>query len=83
MAVTGSFLGALGTLCPPAVSGDDVERSTQLIRRWQRRHWIEFVFWVLKHLLATESGQVEDAFYVAAVVKPLFAYFSGFSELQY
>ena len=26
-----------------------------LIRRWRRRHWIEFVFRVLKHRLATES----------------------------
>jgi hypothetical protein len=36
-----------------------------LIRRWRRRHWIEFVFRVLKHLLATESCQVhsEDAYY--------------------
>jgi hypothetical protein len=48
-----------------------------LIRRWRRRHWIEFVFRVLKHLLATESCQVhsEDAFYVVAVVKPLFELF--------
>src|SRR5918999_6239403 len=29
-----------------------------LIRRWRRRHWIEFVFRGLKHLLATESCQV-------------------------
>jgi len=37
----------------------------QLIRRWRRHHWIEFVFRVLKHLLATESCQVhsEDAYY--------------------
>jgi hypothetical protein len=36
-----------------------------LIRRWRRRTWIEFVFRVLKHLLATESCQVhsEDAYY--------------------
>jgi hypothetical protein len=36
-----------------------------LIRRWRRRHWIEFVFRVLKHLLATDSCQVhsEDAYY--------------------
>lgn len=35
----------------------------QLIRRWRRRHWIECVFRVLKHLLATESCQAhsEDA----------------------
>lgn len=36
-----------------------------LIRRWRRRHWIEFVFRVLKHLLATDSCQAhsEDAYY--------------------
>ena len=36
-----------------------------LIRRWRRRNWIEFVFRILKHLLATESCQVhsEDAYY--------------------
>ena len=36
-----------------------------LIRRWRRRHWIEFVFRVLKHLLATESCQAhsEEAYY--------------------
>ena len=36
-----------------------------LIRRWRRRHWVEFVFRVLKHLLATDSCQVhsEDAYY--------------------
>ena len=37
----------------------------QLIRRWRRRSWIEFVFRVLKHLLATEACQAhsEDAYY--------------------
>jgi hypothetical protein len=37
----------------------------QLIRRWRRRNWIEFVFRVLKHLLATEACQAhsEDAYY--------------------
>ena len=36
-----------------------------LIHRWRRRNWIEFVFRVLKHLLATESCQAhsEDAYY--------------------
>ena len=36
-----------------------------LIRRWRRRTWIEFVFRVLKHLLATESCQAhsEEAYY--------------------
>jgi hypothetical protein len=43
----------------------------QLIRRWRRRHWIEFVFRVLKHLLATESCQVhsEDAYYGHLVLR--------------
>jgi hypothetical protein len=42
-----------------------------LIRRWRRRHWMEFVFRVLKHLLATESCQVhsEDAYYGHLVVR--------------
>jgi hypothetical protein len=31
-----------------------------LIRRWRRRHWIEFVFRVLKHLLATEACQAHS-----------------------
>jgi hypothetical protein len=40
--------------------------SPQLIRRWRRRHWIEFVFRVLKRLLAMKSCQAhsEDAYYV-------------------
>jgi hypothetical protein len=43
----------------------------QLIRRWRRRHWIEFVFRVLKHLLATEACQVhtEDASYGHLVLR--------------
>ena len=38
--------------------------APQLIRRWRRRSWIEFVFRTLKHLLATEACQVrsEDAY---------------------
>jgi hypothetical protein len=42
-----------------------------LIRRWRRRHWIEFIFRVLKHLLATESCQVhsEDAYYGHLVLR--------------
>jgi hypothetical protein len=42
-----------------------------LIRRWRRRTWIEFVFRVLKHLLATESCQAhsEDAYYGHFVVR--------------
>jgi len=48
---------------------------TRLIRAWNQRHWIEQMFRLLKHLLATELCQArsEDAFYVAAVVKPFFA----------
>jgi hypothetical protein len=43
----------------------------QLIRRWRRRHWIEFVFRVLKHLLATESCQAhsEDTYYGHLVLR--------------
>lgn len=42
-----------------------------LIRRWRRRHWIEFVFRLLKHLLAPESGQAhsEDAYYGHLVLR--------------
>jgi hypothetical protein len=43
----------------------------QLIRRWRRRNWIEFVFRTLKHLLATESCQAhsEDAYYGHRVLR--------------
>ena len=39
--------------------------APQLIRRWRRRSWIKVVFRTLKHLLATEAGQVrsEDTYY--------------------
>jgi len=39
--------------------------APQLIRRWRHRHWIEYCFRTLKHLLATEACQVhnEDAYY--------------------
>ena len=50
----------------------ETERSApQFIRRWRRRSWIEFVFWTLKHLLATESCQVhsEDAYYGHLVLR--------------
>jgi hypothetical protein len=50
----------------------ETERSTpQLIRRWRRRSWIEFVFRTLKHLLATEACQVhsEDAYYGHLVLR--------------
>ena len=50
----------------------ETKRSApQLIRRWRRRSWIEFVFRTLKHLLATESCQVrsEDAYYGHLVLR--------------
>ena len=45
--------------------------APQLIRRWRRRNWIEFVFRILKHLLATESCQAhsEDAYYGHLVLR--------------
>jgi hypothetical protein len=50
----------------------ETERSApQLIRRWRRRHWIEFCFRTLKHLLATGACQVhsEDAYYGHLVLR--------------
>ena len=43
----------------------------QLIRRWRRRSWIEFVFRILKHLLATEACQAhsEGAYYGHLVLR--------------
>jgi Transposase DDE domain len=45
--------------------------APQLIRRWRRRNWIEFVFRILKHLLATEACQAhsEDAYYGHLVLR--------------
>jgi hypothetical protein len=45
--------------------------APQLIRRWRRRTWIEFVFRTLKHLLATEACQVrsENAYYGHLVLR--------------
>jgi hypothetical protein len=45
--------------------------APQLIRRWRRRNWIEFVFRTLKHLLVTEACQVhsEDAYYGHLVLR--------------
>jgi hypothetical protein len=45
--------------------------APQLIRRWRRRTWIEFIFRTLKHLLATEACQVhsEDAYYGHLVLR--------------
>jgi hypothetical protein len=53
-----------------AVFGDDAGWP-QSIRRWRRRNWIEFVFLVPKHLLATESCQLhsEDAYYGHLVLR--------------
>jgi len=38
---------------------------TQLIRAWNQRHWMEPMFRLLKHLLATEACQArtENAYY--------------------
>ena len=45
--------------------------APQLIRRWRHRHWIEYCFRTLKHLLATEACQVhnEDAYYGHLVLR--------------
>ena len=45
--------------------------APQLIRRWRRRHWVEYCFRTLKHLLATEACQVhsEDAYYGHLVLR--------------
>lgn len=45
--------------------------APQLIRRWRRRTWIEFVLRPLKHLLGTEACQVhsEDAYYGHLVLR--------------
>jgi hypothetical protein len=43
----------------------------RLIRAWKRRHWIEYCFRTLKHLLATGACQVqsEDAYYGHLVLR--------------
>jgi hypothetical protein len=43
----------------------------RLIRAWKRRHWIEYCFRTLKHLLATRACQVhtEDAYYGHLVLR--------------
>jgi hypothetical protein len=45
--------------------------APQLIRRWRRRTWIEFVFRTLKHLLATDACQIhsEGAYYGHLVLR--------------
>jgi hypothetical protein len=44
---------------------DTAISGPRLIRAWKRRHWIEYCFRTLKHLLATGACQVqsEDAYY--------------------
>jgi hypothetical protein len=51
--------------------GQTTLSGPQLIRRWRRRHWIEFVFRGLKPLLTTESCQAhsEDAYYGHRVLR--------------
>jgi hypothetical protein len=46
-------------------------QATRLLRAWSRRHLIEPVFGILKHLLATEACQVhsEDAYYGDLVLR--------------
>jgi hypothetical protein len=43
----------------------------RLIRAWKRRHWIEYCFRILKHLLASGACQVhsEDAYYGHLVLR--------------
>ena len=45
--------------------------SPRLIRAWKRRHWIEYCFRALKHLLATGACQVHnaDAYYGHLVLR--------------
>jgi hypothetical protein len=45
--------------------------APQLMRRWRRRHWIEYGFRTLKHLRATEACQVhsEAAYYGHLVLR--------------
>jgi hypothetical protein len=45
--------------------------APRLIRAWKRRHWIEYCFRTLKHLLATGACQMqnEDAYYGHLVLR--------------
>src|SRR2546427_12761030 len=45
--------------------------ALRLLRAWKRRHWIEYCFRTLKHLLATGACQVhsEDAYYGHLVLR--------------
>jgi len=50
---------------------DTAISGPRLIRAWKRRHWIEYCFRILKHLLATGACQVqsEDAYYGHLVLR--------------
>jgi DDE superfamily endonuclease len=50
---------------------DTTISGPRLIRAWKRRHWIEYCFRTLKHLLATGACQVqsEDAYYGHLVLR--------------
>jgi hypothetical protein len=50
---------------------ETVLSGPRLIRAWKRRHWIEYCFRTLKHLLATGACQVhsEDAYYGHLVLR--------------
>jgi hypothetical protein len=50
---------------------DTAISGPRLIRAWKRRHWIEYCFRTLKHLLATNACQVhsEDAYYGHLVLR--------------
>jgi hypothetical protein len=50
---------------------DTAISGPRLIRAWKRRHWIEYCFRTLKHLLATGACQVhiEDAYYGHVVLR--------------
>jgi hypothetical protein len=50
---------------------DTAISGPRLIRAWKRRHWIEYCFRTLKHLLATGACQVheKDAYYGHLVLR--------------
>ena len=50
---------------------DTVISGPRLVRVWKRRHWIEYCFRTLKHLLATGACQVhsEAAYYGHLVLR--------------
>jgi hypothetical protein len=55
---------------------DTAISGPRLIRAWKRRHWIEYCFRTLKHLLATGACQVhnEDAYYGHLVLRLMGAF---------